>query len=115
MFTIRKEQLLVFQKANEKQFQEKMILHLRKVFVEQTAAKSDDDLKTLIEAGIKRARHYKVVLEDDVQRYLECMIFYGPDFDSNPKLKWARVALRARNITGTEKMDFIEKRRKEGA
>jgi uncharacterized protein (UPF0335 family) len=115
MLTIRKEQFEVFQKASSKQFQQRMISHLRKVFVERTAGISDDNLRALIEAGIERARQYKVVLEDDVQRFLESMIVYGQDFDSNPRLKWARSALRAHNITGTEKMDVIEKHRKEGA
>jgi hypothetical protein len=115
MLTIRKEQLEVFQMASRKQFQEKMRSHLRKVFVEQTAERSDHDLWAFVEAGIKRAQQYKIVCEDDVQRYLECMMTYGQDFDSNPKLKWASIALRAHNITGTQKMDFIEKRRKERA
>jgi hypothetical protein len=115
MFTVRKEQLEVFQKVSRQQFQKAMLKYLRESFAEQTSQTSDADLDTLILTGIDRARRYKVILEDDVQRYLDCMVVYGKDFDSDPKLKWARSALRARNVTGTEKMDFIEKRRKEGA
>jgi hypothetical protein len=114
VITLREEQVEVFQKRKQREFREKMILHLRKGFVSQTAEKTDDDLRILIDSGIKRAKRYRVVLEDDVQRYLECMLFCGEDFDSHPNFKWARVALRARNLTGTEKMDVIEKRRRRG-
>lgn len=115
MLSIRKEQLEAFEKVVRTQFREKMVLYLRERFVEQTAVLSADDLRTLIDSEIKRAKQFKVILEDDVQRYLECIIIYGRDFDSNPKLRWVRATLRARNITGTEKMDFIDKQRKQGA
>jgi hypothetical protein len=115
MLTIRKEQLEVFQKVSRRQFQKAMLTYLREAFAAQTVQKTDADLDALIRTGIERAKHYKIVIEDDVQRFLDCMMIYGQNFDSDASLNWARLVLRARNITGTEKMDYIEKRRKEGA
>jgi len=112
MLEIRVPQFKEFQKASRKRFEDAMLEYLREQFAAQVKSISDGELRMLIENAIDRAKVYKVLMEDDLRRYLECTMVYGQDFDSNPLCKWAGVALRSPNLTGTEKMDFIEKQRK---
>jgi Domain of unknown function (DUF4123) len=115
MFTIRKEQFEMFQMASLRQFEHKMILHLRTEFADQAKSKADSEQRTLVEMGIKRAAFYKILMEADVSRYLECMFRWGQNFDLNPDTNWAGQVLRTRSLTGTEKMNYIEQLGKQRA
>ncbi len=105
---LRPQHFAAFEKVSRKQFEDNMIVHLRKAFKEQTEPMSDDDLRRLVQEGMVRAEKYKVENKDDVRRYLDCMMIYGNDFDTNPKTHWAGQILRTPSLTGAKKMDAVE-------
>ena len=91
-----------------RQFEDRMVKHLRATFPEQTLPFDDNGLRNLIVGGIKRAEGYGIVFEDDIQRYLEYMMVLSQDFDTNPHTSWAGDILRGGDTDGAQKMTRID-------
>jgi hypothetical protein len=108
MLRIRKAQMDALSKYMLKQFEDRMIVHLRSTFPEQTQNVPEPVLRATIRTGIDSAATYDVTDEADVQRYLGCVVLYGPDFDTNPKTGWAGQILCNKDLSGTEKMNQID-------
>lgn len=108
MLIIRPEQVKVLKQYMVRQFENKMLVHLRKNFPNETKKLSEDKLRAFIQTGIKGAKGYNIELEQDVQSYLEMMIIYGTDFDTNSKTAWAGEILRTQDMDGTTKMNLLE-------
>lgn len=108
MLVIRKEQMEVFSRYMLKKFEDRMVIHLQSSFSEPTKGMPETDLRSMIQTATDKAKVYNVTTEDDVQRYLEYMMIYGPKFDTDPKTMWARKILRTEDIDGTEKMELMD-------
>jgi hypothetical protein len=93
MLRIRWEQLAVFRNYALKSFEDRMRGHLSKCFPQQCKNRSDTDLRTLIQYGIKSAAKYGITAERDVCKYIDVMIVSGRDFDRDPQLPWASSIL----------------------
>ena len=108
MLHIRPEQMDAFKDDILRKFEDRMAMHLRSQFPEQTQQMEEPELRQMINNGTFRARKYKVTLEPDVCRYLECMVLHGVDFDTNPKTSWAGNILRNKSMSGRDKMNRID-------
>jgi hypothetical protein len=62
----------------------------------------------MIHAGIVKAESYDITDEVDVERFLECMVRFGLDFDNHPQTSWAGQILQDKSLSGTEKMNQID-------
>jgi hypothetical protein len=109
MLIIRKEQMEVFRRYVLQQFEDRMVTHLRTACHERLNDMPEAELRTMIQYGIAKADGYGVKAEDDVQRYLELMVVYGSDFDTNPQTSWAGDILRTANLAGSVKIDRMDK------
>jgi len=107
MMVIRRQQMEVFRHHMVEQFLDRMLVHVRSTFAEQTREVSDDGLRQTIRAGIDQAAQYGVTDEADVQRYLKYVFAYGSDFATAPRTAWAGDILRAVNVNGTQKMERL--------
>jgi hypothetical protein len=105
---IRQEQIDAFKGHMIAEFVERMVVHLPQTFPEQLHAMPEPELHSLVHQGIEKADGYGVVLETDVQRYLECMVMLNPKFDTTPETEWAGKILNDGTLTGTQKMDSID-------
>jgi len=94
MLTIRKEQLAVFGLLGQKTFEDRVVIHIKKVFPEQAEAFGEPKLRETIQYGTQRAAAYRIVSERDVCKYIDLMILYGLDFDKDPKHPWAQSVLQ---------------------
>ena len=108
MLVIRKEQMEVFRAYMLEQFENRMLTHLRSAFPDQARDMPELDLRSLIHTGIENADKYGIVDEVDIRHYLEYMLIYGLDFDTNPSTSWAGIILRNPELTGTDKMAQID-------
>jgi hypothetical protein len=108
MLKIRKAQVEALSQAMLRQFEDRMVTHLRAACPEQTQDVSEPELRATIRLGVESAAKYEVTDEVDVRRYLECLVLYGPDFDANPRTPWAGQILNDKELTGTEKMNRID-------
>lgn len=106
MLTIRNEQMLAFSAALQRQFELGTLAHLRKRFPEPREDRTDEQLLTMIGQGISKAARYGIVSQLDVTRFIEYMVLYGPEFDS--QVAWAREILHSPGIPAREKMDRID-------
>lgn len=108
MLKIRGTQMKALSEYTLRQFESRMVIHLRANFSEQTKSLSAAELQTTVHLGVGNAAHYNVTAEDDVRRYLEYVVMYGVDFDTNPRRAWAHEILRTQELRGGEKMDRID-------
>jgi len=105
---IRKEQMEVFDAYMLELFVEKMLVHVREVFPEQTKDKSKDELRALVEDGIKRASAYDINEERQVALLIDLMIGIGRDFEK--RKPWIERILVSEEFDQHEKMNLIYKR-----
>ena len=104
---IRTEQMDILGDYKFRQFVDRMVAHLKKEFPEQTAEMAESDLRVLINEGVERAENYEVTDDVDIERYLECMLRYGGDFDMNLQTSWAGEILHDNDLSGFDKMNRI--------
>lgn len=107
MLVIRQEQFDALSAGLLEQFEDRMVADLRNDFPNQTAATPEAPLRVQVRAGIEKARTYGVVDEFDIERYLQCMVLHGQDFDVTPRTAWAGEILRTPGLPGDKKMDQI--------
>jgi hypothetical protein len=96
MLVIRPEQFDVFERTARKQFEDLMVSHLREFHPAHAAAAGEVGLRRLIRAGMGRAAQYGFTLRGPVRFYLELMMLYGHEYDTDPLLPWAGRELGAR-------------------
>lgn len=108
MLKIRKAQMDSLSEARLKQFEDRMVLHLRSACPEETRETAEPDLRNTIREGMKSAAQYEITSEVDISRYLECVVVYGLDFETNPKTAWAGRILNNKELSGTEKMNRVD-------
>jgi len=108
MLRIRDEQLQVIRAAVLHSFKSKMVEHLRDLRVEPSHPQSRDQIISLVEAGMVRAREYGFRMEGPVRLYLELMFTFGEHFDRDPRLPWATEILHCRgDMSELDRADFL--------
>lgn len=103
---IRPDQMTQMADAMQHSSVKRMIAHLRATFPEATRSKTEAEMRSFVQSGISRAAPYDVKAEADVQRFLEYMMMYGPEFDTHHD--WARKILTTQGVSGKKKMDWID-------
>ncbi len=98
MLTIRTEQLAVFGPIGKKAFEDRVVAHIKKVFLEQSEALGEPKLRETIQYGTERAAAHGMVSERDVCKYIDLLILYGRDFDKDRNLLWAQSILQNQAI-----------------
>lgn len=111
MLVIRKGQMEVLSKYMLEQFENRMVDHLRDIFPVQTEDMTTEDLRHLIREGVDKAEAYDITDELEVETYLECMVQYGVNFDTDTKTSWAGEILRDESFSETDKMQRIDEHR----
>ena len=96
MLTIRKRQMAVFAQVEIRKFVDRMVVHLHKFFPKQCEAMGEPQLWETIGYGIKRAAAYGIMAERDVNKYIDLMVVFGPDFDTDKRFPWAGEILHRR-------------------
>ena len=108
MLQIRKEQMDVLDACMLRLFVDKMIVHMREVFPEETKDKDRQELRGLVEEGVKRASGYGITEEPQVALLIDLMVGMGHDFEK--QTPWMEKILLKETLNQQEKMDIICKR-----
>jgi hypothetical protein len=98
MLTIRWQQLGAFCQQARESFVALALAHVRRFFGDECARLEPDELREVVDAGIRRAARYGVVAERDVLSFLNVMFVFGRTFDQ--ELDWARDILVDPEIRG---------------
>ena len=108
MLRIRGPQMRALSAVMRGRFESGMVPRLRAKFPAVTERRSDEEILKFVRLGVQRAAVYGVTIERDVERYIEYMIMYGPQFDADPKHPAIAKVLTAPQLSGTGKMDRID-------
>ena len=108
MLTIRKDQMEAFGEEMLRQYKQRMSVHLRRHFPQQTEALDDAALARFIDEGIEQAARYEIQEETTVEKFLELLMRHGADFDTREEFAWAKKILRDGRLLSFEKLERIE-------
>ena len=111
MLTIRKEQVEKLGEYITETFVLNTIKQLREKYTRETNNKDDNNLLDFIHHGIEKAEKHNIIERRDIVIYLEYMLIYGEDFDTDKGNKWAIKVFRIKNLTGEEKIIQLLKKK----
>ena len=81
--------------------------HIRRVFGADVLHLEDEELVDLIRRGVRKAAHYRIVLEHHVALFVDLMIHVDPDFDKHPDTVWARRILEDTRLSPSARMKTL--------
>lgn len=105
---LRPEQFAEFRKMMRLRFVERMEKRLRERFPDEMEEIPEKERGRRILGDVERAEGYGIVLEHDVQRFLDCTFLLGADFDRDPERPRAGEILNRRDLDGTEKIALLD-------
>lgn len=87
--SIRPRQMAIFSQVEQQKFEAWVLVHLKRFFPRQCGASSDAQLQDMVHYGIERATAHRITSKSDVCRYIDLMIVFGRDFDTDKLTRWA--------------------------
>ena len=107
MLTIRPQQSDALHQDLRRRFVERMVGHVREYFPQQFGKLGEPAVREWIEDGIGRAGGYGIVAERDVCKFIDIMIVFGREFDTDPACPWAKPILTAQPTDPTSRMEVL--------
>ncbi len=93
MLVIRSSQMEAFRAHMRRQFEDRMVAHVWKVFPDQCEDLGGEVVRDAARHGIERAEAHGFSVERDVCRYVDLTFLFGRDFDTDRSLPWAAAIL----------------------
>lgn len=98
MLRVRKSQREAFSEEAVKDFEDRMVAHLGKLFPAYVDVLGEPAVRRTIRYGISRAETYGIVAERGVCIFIDAMFAFGRNFDVDPEIPWARAILTDKKI-----------------
>lgn len=98
MLKIRREQIEVFEQAAIRNFEDRMVNHLREFTPRHFRILQEEDIRRVIRFGMERAQNHDLTSERSVRLYVEMMFMLGSHFDTDPQVPWAAEILNDKSI-----------------
>jgi len=98
MLTIRREQMEALEAAAVRDFERRMLAHLRQFFPKHLAVLGEPTLRAVIRFGVGRGSIHGFTTEHDLCLYVDLMLLLGSLFDEDPQLPWADAILHDAGI-----------------
>jgi hypothetical protein len=112
MLTIRQAQLEVLSQVDVEKFEDWTLGHLQQFFPRQCAALGELRLRETIHYGIQRAGAYGFTSRREVCKFIDLMIVFGRDFDTDDRHPWAAQILDRRADSSARMKALFEAARK---
>ena len=106
MLTIRQEQMKVFSQLEVERFEDWMLAHLKKFFPANCRSAGEPKLRDIIRRGFERATAYRFTAMRDVCKYIDLMVVFGREFDTDKRLPWAGKILDSRGSPEQKMQDL---------
>jgi len=108
MLTIKSDQLKILEQAAFQDFEERMVLHIREFFPDNFDAMGEADSRLLIQHGIEQAALYGFVSKQDVCKFIDLMVCFGAEFDTDVNEPWAKAILSDNSLlNASDRMDAL--------
>jgi hypothetical protein len=91
---IRDQQMAVFEQAVRQNFEDEMVEHLKKFAPAHCAVIGEPSIRQVIRLGMERSQKYGLTERNSIRIYLELMVLFGSDFDTDPQVPWAGEVLK---------------------
>lgn len=104
---IRKEQMNAFAQAMLENYMESMVYHLRDNYPSETTGRSDEDLLQFIQTGMKKAKSYGIVYEEDILVFLEFAIFRWSSLQEDDLSSDMKKIMRSAELDSSEKATWL--------
>jgi hypothetical protein len=78
-----------------RRFVDRMVAHIAEFFPSRFQELGEQAVREWIEDGIQRASQYRIRSERDVCKFIDIMIVFGRNFDTDPQCPWAPPILKA--------------------
>ena len=108
MLVIREEQMEVFEAYTLRNFETELVKHLQKFAPQQSDIIGEPGIRTVVKLGMERADSYYFTNRGPICSYLELMVMFGSDFDTDPQYPWL-----AEILNDTEHGDILQMVREE--
>jgi hypothetical protein len=97
---IRQPQIAVFSQVEVRKFEAWMLVHLKRFFPRRCAGVGEARLQEIVHYGVLRAAVYGITAKRDVCKFIDLMIVFGRDFDTEKGSRWARDILGKKRSSG---------------
>ena len=94
MLKIRSDQFDILRGVEVQKFEDWMSDHLWRCFEQQCQSLGDPSVREKIRSGIQRAAAYGITDRREVSMYIDLMLVFGDDFDTDIRLPWAVEILK---------------------
>ena len=95
---IRNEQVEALQSAVRYRFENEMVSHLAQFSPPLFKVLGEHQMREVIRLGMARAAKYGFEKVGPVRLYLEMMLLFGSDFDTDPQYMWSAEILSKRDV-----------------
>jgi hypothetical protein len=104
---IRKEQLTILTTSSTQKFKNDLVDHIRRCFPRDYSVLGESRTRAFVDAGVDRARRYGFVSKKEICGLIDLMLIFGPRFDDDSRIPWARAILNNRSTTEAAKMQTL--------
>lgn len=87
MLVIRQAQIDAMIKGTDEEFETFLMNHARDEFPEKTEDIDDENLRSMVRSGIKRAESHGFTTAEDITAFISIMFEVAPNFDEQPKIR----------------------------
>ena len=108
MLVIRAGQMEAFRRLRSAELADRLLLYLTRERPAEAARRADPELLTLVQVAIARARRWGIVAERDLQRFLDLVLRYGPQFGDRQSTPWAVEVLEHPELYADQKLNLLE-------
>ena len=95
MLKIRPTQMIVFEKASLRRFEDEMVVHSKEFTPRLYEVLGEEQLRVALRQAMKRADTYGFTNRGPIRLYIELMFLYGSDFDTDPQYPAIGKVLKA--------------------
>ena len=107
MLVIRPEQFAAFSAATEREFEARMLEHVRSTAPDAYAERGADGVKHLVRAAIDKSRSFGIRRERDVERMLDIMVAHGESFEREGPTAWTLSVLTSAGLSPSTRVELI--------
>ncbi len=87
MFEIRSKQMVAFEEKARLRFDEEMVKHSQEFSPHLTEEITEDELRVLLQQALAKAESFGFTNQGPIRLYIELMLLFGCDFDSDPQYR----------------------------
>ncbi len=104
---ISSRQIENFRPGLRKIFEDRALAHARRYFPGHAAQYPDDVIKQHLQQAIARATPYHLITEQQIICFFSAMLLLGPNFDSDPRHRWAARVLNNPGYSASYRAHYL--------